>query len=169
MTTTNKNTRFRDDDSLSNNKNDGSSNNNDLSFKKDLQISSSNGIRQLWNTVWIIALDDFYKSEPKWIWVEFPLPRCAKTIRYFALAVSPHRINLVEKAIPYNQQWPKIMLIFAVHHTWTRFLTSVFFILFDFVIYITISTIITLFPYSLGVLATLKITEAWSPKALNYL
>ena len=51
MTTTNKNTRFRDDDSLSNNKNDGSSNNNDLSFKKDLQISSSNGIRQLWNTV----------------------------------------------------------------------------------------------------------------------
>ena len=108
MTTTNKNTRFRDDDSLSNNKNDGSSNNNDLSFEKGLQISSSNGIRQLWNTVWIIALDDFYKSEPKWTWVEFPLPWCAKTIRYFALAVSPHRINLVEKAIPYNQQWLKL-------------------------------------------------------------
>ena len=47
MTTTNKNTRFRDADSLSNNKNDGSSNNNDLLFKKNLQISSSNGIRQL--------------------------------------------------------------------------------------------------------------------------
>ena len=69
----------------------------------------------------ITALDDFYKSEPKWTWVEFPLPRCAKTIRYFALAVSPHRINFVEKAIPYNQGWLKIW----IWQLWQKFVTFI--------------------------------------------